>query len=774
MMKQIQHTATTGRRKQAMGITRSITVTFMAVALLLNGCASDQAVKDAQVAYTAGDYEGGLNTLQQALTKEPNSAPMRSAYLSLRERSVMKIMTIADDARAQGKEEDAKRAYERVIGLDKDNTRARQGLQELERDRRHRTMLAKIKEDLKKGESNGVAEKLREIITENTANQEAKQLLAEVTQLAKTRTVAETNISKALRKTLTIDFKDAMLKDVIEIFSRTTSINFVFDKDVKTDQKVTVFLKETTIKEAMEVVLLTNQLEQRVLDTNTILLYPNTPAKLKDYQALTVRGFFLSNADPDQIATLLKTLLKLKDVFIDKRQNLITVRDTQENIRLAEKMITLHDYPESEVMLEVEILEVNRNRLTELGIKYPDQLILTPLAATTGGAVTLSDLQNLNASRTGATMTPLTVNAKSQSADVNLLANPRIRVRNRETAKVLIGDKVPNITTTSSATGFVSSNVQYLDVGLKLEVVPTITPDNEIAIKIALEVSSVSSQVKSTDGTIAYQIGTRTASTVLRLRDGENQVLAGLINDTDRESANKVPGLGDIPILGRLFSSQANEKNKSEIVLSITPRLVRSTQRPDLSSMEFESGTENNPRGIAIEPPAKAPTSSAPPRSQKPTPPPVPSVSFPGFGGGSGSLRWDAPSQVKANEVFTIKLSMKPGQAVSGVPLAIGFDASKFEILDVQEGDLFKQSGASINFTQRVDTALGQILVTENKIGADANGATAEGTVVAVKLKAIGAPGNSAFRLLSFAAVGPNGNAVAATPLPPLDVSVVQ
>lgn len=773
MTKHIQRTATTRIRKQAMGITRSITVTFIAVALLLNGCASDQAVKEAQIAYNLGDYEASLNTLQQALTKEPNSAPVRSAYLSLRERSVMKIMTVADDARTQGKEEDAKRAYERVIGLDKDNTRARQGLQELERDRRHRTVLAKIKEDMKKGDSNGVAEKLREIITENAANQEAKQLLADVAQQAKTRTVVESNISKALRKTLSIDFKDAMLKDLFEVFSRTTSINFVFDKDVKTDQRVTVFLKETTIKEAMEVVLFTNQLEQRALDTNTILLYPNTPAKLKDYQALTVRGFFLSNADPDQMAILLKALLKLKDVFVDKRQNLITVRDTPENIRLAEKMITLHDYPESEVMLEVEILEVNRNRLTDLGIKYPDQLILTPLAATTGGAITLSDLQNLSASRTGATITPLTINAKSQSADINLLANPRIRVRNRETAKVLIGDKVPNITTTSSATGFVSSNVQYLDVGLKLEVVPTITPDNEIAIKISLEVSSVSSQVKSTDGTIAYQIGTRTAATVLRLRDGENQVLAGLINDTDRESVNKVPGLGDIPLLGRLFSSQANEKNKSEIVLSITPRLVRSSQRPDLSSMEFESGTENNPRGIAIDPPAKAPASNAAPRPQKPALPSVPSVPFPGLGGASGSLRWEAPGQVKANEVFTIKLRMVPGQAVSGVPLAIGFDASKFEILDVQEGDFFKHGGASTTFTQRIDKVSGQIFVTENKISADADGATVEGSIVAVKVKAIGAPGSSAFRLLSLAAVGPNGNAVAATPLPPLNVSVV-
>lgn len=197
------------------------------------------------------------------------------------------------------------------------DTRARQGLQELERDRRHKAAIAKIKEELKKGDAAGAAEKLREIITENAANQEARQLLADVSQLAKARTVVESNISKALRKTLSIDFKDAMLKDLFEVFSRTTSVNFVFDKDVKTDQRVTVFLKETTVKEAMEVVLFTNQLEQRVLDTNTILVYPNTPAKLKDYQALTVRGFFLSNADPDQIATLLKALLKLKDVFVD-------------------------------------------------------------------------------------------------------------------------------------------------------------------------------------------------------------------------------------------------------------------------------------------------------------------------------------------------------------------------------------------------------------------------------------------------------------------------
>jgi general secretion pathway protein D len=185
------------------------------------------------------------------------------------------------------------------------------------------------------------------------------------------------------------------------------------------------------------------------------------------------------------------------------------------------------------------------------------------------------------------------------------LANPRIRVVNREKAKILIGDRVPNITVTSSPQGGFAESINYLDVGLKLDVEPVIYRGNDIVIKIGLEVSNIAGTQVSKLGTTAYTIGTRNASTTLRLKDGENQVLAGLINDEDRRTANKIPAVGDLPVLGRLFGSSLDEGKKSEVVLSITPRLVRNVQRSDQRIQEFRSGTENS---LRERPEALAPT----------------------------------------------------------------------------------------------------------------------------------------------------------------------
>ena len=212
---------------------------------------------------------------------------------------------------------------------------------------------------------------------------------------------------------------------------------------------------------------------------------------------------------------------------------------------------------------------------------------------------------------------PATVTARKTDTDANLLANPRIRARNHEKAKILIGERVPNITTTATSTGFVAESVNYVDVGLKLDVEPTIYLDGDVAIKVALEVSSIISQLETKAGSVAYQIGTRTAQTVLRLKDGENQVLAGLINDEDRRSANKVPGLGELPVVGRLFGEQADDASKTEIVLSITPHIVRNIRRPEAALIEFDSGTENSLGARATSAPSVAP-GAAPARLRSP------------------------------------------------------------------------------------------------------------------------------------------------------------
>jgi general secretion pathway protein D len=603
-------------------------------------------------------------------------------------------------------------------------------------------------------------------------------------------------LSAAYKKPITLEFKDVALKQIFEIISRTSGLNFLFDKDVKNDQKTSIYLKNSTIETAVHFTLLTNQLEQQVLDANTILIYPNTAAKQKDYQEMVVKSFFLTNAEAKNVANSLKSILKVRDIVVDDKLNMLIIRDSKEAIQLAEKIIALQDLAEPEVMLEVEILEVKRTRLLELGIQWPNSLTLTPLSvAGTGGALTLADLQNQTPSTIGASISPLSFRARKEDSDANLLANPRIRARNHEKAKILIGDRVPNITTTATATGFVSEAINYVDVGLKLDVEPTIYLNNDVAIKISMEVSNIVSQLKTQSGSVAYQIGTRTASTVLRLKDGENQVLAGLINDEDRNTGTKIPGLGDMPLLGRLFGSNLNNNQKTEIVLSITPHLIRNIQRPELIDSEFPAGTESSMRTSSFSGSSStinnSPTPTSNPSGSTPNPaqPPSNPASNPnmngtnaaangsiggGYGGGIGTggntnvnantaqLNWQGPAQLKVGDNFTLQLMMQSSQPIISVPMAIGFDTQILQVIGVTEGDFLKQGGAQTSFTSRIDPT-GQILITASRAGD--TGATALGSVVTLNLKALAVADATHIQLLTVAPVGVNGLTIS-SPLP--------
>jgi general secretion pathway protein D len=348
------------------------------------------------------------------------------------------------------------------------------------------------------------------------------------------------------------------------------------------------------VEAAVYYLLMTNQLERQVMDGNTILIYPNIAAKQKEYQEMTVKTFYLANAEAKTVANTLKTILKSRDVVVDEKLNLVILRDSPEAVKLASQLVALQDVPEAEVMLDVEVLEVQRNRLLDLGIDWPTSLAFAPLTSATGTAITVDQLRHLNGQTIGVTGVTGSVTASKTDGDSETLAAPRIRVRNKEKAKVVIGDKLPTITTTisSGVGGFASESVNYVDVGLKLDVEPTIYLNNEVGIRISLEVSNLVDTVTTKGGTTAYRIGTRSASTMLQLKDGENQVLAGLIKNEDRSSATKLPGIGDLPLLGRLFGSQQDTRNKTEVVLSITPHLIRNLQRPPASSSEFSAGTE--------------------------------------------------------------------------------------------------------------------------------------------------------------------------------------
>lgn len=768
------------------------------LSILISGCAAQQAFKEGQNLAGQGRAVEALAKFEEASGLDRGSAEYRMAVIRTKEIMLLDLLDRAEASLRANRLPEAKTLFTQVLGLQPGNARAQTGIRQIELRGQHARMLLTARELINSKDTAGALSLAQAILAEDPSHVGARVLKA---QLQPPTPPMASTLSKAYRTQITIEFRDAPLYAVFEVISRTSGLNFIFDKDIKTDQRTSLFLKNSTIEAAVNMTLLTNQLEQRVMDENTILIYPNTQAKQKDYQALSVKTFYLSNAEAKSVANTLKTILKTRDVVFDEKLNLLVVRDTPQALKLAEKLVAVHDVPEPEVMLEVEILEVKRTRLLDLGVRWPDQLSLTPLPAEVGGTLTWRDLRSLNSARLGATLGATSLHAKSVDTDANILANPRIRSRNREKAKILIGERLPNITTTATATGFVSESVTYVDVGLKLDVEPTIYPDGEVAIKVALEVSNVVNQIQTKSGAIAYQIGTRTAQTVLRLKDGENQVLAGLINDEDRRSAYKVPGLGEVPVLGRLFGSQADDAIKTEIVLSITPRIIRNIKRPNAAILEFDSGTEGSMRAPSggREPSsaadqdkgssgAKAPSALAPTEGRGSAldrsalgPGAIASGSTGGFVGGpgpgvgpsgaQGQLQWLGPTQAKLGSTFALQIQMQAAQPVVSVPMAIGFDPKVLQVVSVVEGDFLRQNGAKTTFASRVDPA-GQIIMTGTRTGDTGASAAANFATVTFRVQTP-TPTPSEVRVLTVAPVVLGGGSLSLPLPPPFSISAV-
>lgn len=577
----------------------------------LAGCAPGSSlVRQGQQLIDQGQVEEGLSQIEKGIGLEPDNRQYRMLVVRQRETQLGRWLTQADALRDGGQLDDAAALYRRVLGIDAGNTRGRSGLDAVESLRRQQQRLDEAQSLMAQDRRDEALQRLRQVLSENPAQPRALALRQQIEAPAGQPTDGLPPTLKArLRKPVSLDFRDANLKTVFEALSRSTGINFVFDREVRPDIKVTLSVANLGIDDVVGVLTVTNQLERKVLNDNTVLIYPNTAAKQKDYLELSVKTFYLSNAEAKTVFTLLKTVLKTKDLYADEKLNTLTMRDTPAAIALAGKLIAAQDLPEPEVLLDVEVLEVKRSRLSEIGIDPPGKFTLlnivqnpaTVVSTATGNTtvqnntltttqLTADRLRKIRGSSVG--IDNPSVNLRAENGDTNILANPRIRVRNRDKARILIGDRVPVITTTSTANVGVSESVSYLDVGLKLDVEPNVFLDNEVGVKVSLEVSNIVREVRSRSGSLTYQIGTRLATTSLRLKDGETQALAGLISDEDRQATTGVPWVSELPVLGRLFSNERSDRSKTEIVLLITPRVVRNLATGTPDRHEHLGGTE--------------------------------------------------------------------------------------------------------------------------------------------------------------------------------------
>jgi general secretion pathway protein D len=782
------------------------------------GCATatDRLHSEGLKAFQQGAYEQAIADLEQATKEDPTNLEFRLDLRVRRELAVQWLVGVADRARANGESKSAVASYRSALVLQPGNERALRGLEGVEADRRHSERAAKAAQLFDAKQFDAAEVEVHAVLAEDPAFAPARELLSKI-DLARGPMASVPRLKAPDNRPVSLQFRDTPIKMVFEVLARKTGLNFVFDKEVKSDAKTTIFVNQVPVEQAIDLILAQNQLGREVLSENLVLVYPNTPAKQKDYRDEIVHTFYLTNATPKDTEAMLKTVLGTKTLFIDERSNTLVMRDTPEHVRMAEKLVASLDMAEPEVIMEVEVLEISQSLAQQLGINYPTSVSFNATSLTGAAGLVLADLGKQNKNTISVSSLGVTVDLMKTVGATNVLSSPRIRARNKEKAKILVGDKLPVVTSGTNATvggAFSTSTVQYVDVGLTLEVQPTVRNDGNVAIKVAHEVSSILKEISVPIGnggtTLAYQIGTRNASTLLELKDGETQVLAGLIQANEQHTSSHIPGLGDIPILGHLFGSKGTTNDKSEIVLSITPRIVRSQQRPSSETTEFWYGSESQlrstpfgsgaasasappPAGVAPVVPggvsfsgggaaAGAPAASTPSPRAPPErieagagpPPPPPADGAPDAKGGTAPaaaadarprVTIEGPDTAKVGDEITVSVKLASTSALGRIRTQVGFDAAALQLVSAEPGDLapsgeipkveMKPGGAQLEF-------------------AGSEGAPISGGGSLIDLRFRVAAARPISLTTQVVLVGEDGVAVAATQATPLKITVAK
>lgn len=770
--------------------------------LVLSGCAVGRTAYDkGEKLEKSGSLDEAVVKYAQAAMANPGVQEYRLRFLKASEEAARMHFDKGEAYFAKGDYTNAYREYQVTIALDPSLERARQ-----------QSALALKKRDADQFFSEGKElEKKRRLKEAFRSYRKAEQLdpsrkdiHGAVQALLKSRRPKLDGFELNLKSTkpITLKFRDTRVKDVFSIVTQLSGINFIFDDGVK-DQNITIFLENATFQQAMEVITSLTKLGRKVLNESTILIYPKTPEKIKQYEELVVRTFFLNSMDAKKAVNLLRTMLQVKKVYVNEELNAVVIRDVPETVDVAQRILEANDLTEAEVVLEVEVIEVSKTNAEQFGLalsKYAVTLnTLTPQSqwlsdtfgttTTTSGSTTTTTqaaslLQTFSWMGFGGyiTVPNATFNFGKQLTNADTLANPKIRVKNKEKAKFNVGTRVPITTTsTTGTTGGFSVNVQYVDVGVKLNAEPTIQQNEEISMKLNLEVSQNLGEktVGGTDSaTTVVTIGTRNLETVLSLKDGETSLIGGLIQDNKTNSKDKISFLGDLPLIGPLLSNKTTKRDKTELILAITPHVVRYMPAPEGDAASFWSGREDDPSTTSpygsfaeepefpaepqapaaqpYAPPAPMPAFPPAPPQAAPAPEPAPALSpadaaqaspsqmqpaspaepvQPAAAAGGVNLSIGAPGTVAPGRQFSAEIRVAGGSDLSRTPFKLAFDPAVLEFIGALEGNFLKQGGVKTDFRTSLDKQSGTLEVNMARPAGKA-GANGSGTLATILFKA--------------------------------------
>lgn len=735
------------------------------IIIFIISCAASKESRLAEQLSKAGNWDGAVLAYQQAIDKDPKNRELRNKLLHAKTKA-------AEGHYAKGKDYIKEKKIDPAIEELRKSVELMPSIEEYSKALRNAGKIKEAEEYYLTAMRLQKAGKLDEAVSEfekaielDPTHQQAQEALIKI---GKKKGKEEGELTLASTKPISLKFQNTKIKEVFELLSKLSGVNILFDADVKNDP-VTVFIKDAAFHQALSLILTTNKLFMKKISEDTILIIPKTKQKIDQYQDLLIRTFYLSNVKAKDMVNLLKTMLDTKRIYINEELNAIVVREAPEKIKLAEKVIEANDRRIAEVMLDVEILEVDRNKLLKYGYSLSKTFTITSSlsGSTTDSTQTTMNLNTLKSIGTGNLFFALpsasiSIDLMKQDTDAQTLANPKIRVINNKPAKLHIGDRVPiKISTITEATGQTRNIYEYKDVGVKFSAEPNIHLGNNITIKVGLEISSLGNNVgTATDP--QYVIGSRNTETMLNLKDGEAVIIGGLIKDEERNTVDKIPLLGDIPILGKLFSKTDKGTIKTDILMTITPRIIRNLEIPDKELQAFWSGTEENystkqifagiPTSVDMK---ETETPPAPPSPSKQIPAPSAPQPIPPSPPTSQTSRAEEPEKPQAalatlrpselnlqiNQEIKMDVMASGVKNLSDVFLTITYDPKIIDFKRVSEGNFLNSDNWATSFISSVNTKSGIIDIHVNRI-ADITGSSGAGTLFTLTFQGK-APGSS-------------------------------
>ena len=554
-------------------------------------------------------------------------------------------------------------------------------------------------------------------------------------------------------------------KVIYETVGKLAGINVLFDPDY-TSRRIKIELNGVTLQEALEIIALESKTFWRPVTSNTIFVASDNPAKRKEVEQSVIKTFYLANlsqpTELQDVVNALRQILEISRIQPLPSQGALVVRGTPDQIALAEKLVGDLDKARPEVIVEVAIMQVSRDKTRNLGISPPTSATValqnninttttssssssTSSSSTSGTAnqINLNRLGNLNATDFTVTIPAATATALFGDSSTKLIQNPQIRAVDGQKASLKIGDRVP-IATGSFQPGIggvginplVNTQFQYLDVGVNIDITPKVHAGREVTLKVSMDISSVTGQ-SNIGGISQPVIGQRKIEHEIRLKEGEVNILGGILEDQDIRSLNGIPGLSQIPILKYLFSQTNVEHKENEIVFALIPHIIRARDVTDLNEKVLEVGTASAIvlRRASQAPPPVPGNEAAPAAAQAPMPAP-PAQAAPSMASGAASFVFDPASVTQApGSTFTVNVLLRGAQNVYSVPLQVSYDPKVLQVVNVSNGGLLSQDGQPVALVHRDDDTTGALQITATR-PPGAAGVSGQGTVVTLTFMA--------------------------------------